>query len=329
LQHPFDFHIEEMIMKRPLDRLTISVLVLVLMGSGLVVLDGIATHATINAKTSGLKARGPSLTIIFRGLMALRQDHEEHTLAVGILRAPEHEFTMQVLEKSPQGISTYSIPMNQLMGSKSDTLVVEAPAQRAGVTYYQNGVFDRTKGLGDIRDFRWLIDLEGKEFYGRKLAIDQHHMGVEVKFSNGEFYTKSTTRPLQRKVGAKAFEYFGRVAQEIATDVFLEDGDFVLTSQVSGTEILRLKQKPDTTYELVFDNNPPPMQHPAMGPNHFQYYYGFFPMPKSQWYEFRVVSPALAQTGLKGRNLYLVEFADPPRSDEIPCLPVGSGGGGG
>jgi len=100
-------------MKRPLNRLTISILVLVLVAWGLVVSDGIKTHAarTTNVKTSGLSARGPSLTIIFRGLIALRQNNKEHTLSAGILLAPEHEFTVQVLEKSAQGISAYSIPM--------------------------------------------------------------------------------------------------------------------------------------------------------------------------------------------------------------------------
>jgi hypothetical protein len=312
-------------MKRPPNRLTISIFVLVLAALSLVVSDGIETHAarTTNLKTSGLSSRGPSLTIIFRGLMAFRQDREEQTLAVGILPAPEHEFTVQVLEKSPQGISTYSIPMNQLMGSKTDTLLVEVPAQRNGVTYYENGAFDRKKGAGDIRDYRWLIDLEGTEFYGRKLAIDRRQMGVQVKFTSGEFYTKTTTRPLERKLGDETFEYFGRVAQEIATDVFLEEGDFVLTSQTSGTEIFRLKQKPDTTYELVFENAPPPMQHPAMRSNHFRYYYGFFPMPKSQWYEFRVVH---SQTGLRGRNVNILEFSHPPLTDESPCSSVGYGG---
>jgi len=303
-------------------RLPLSMFVLILVASGLGFSTGIKTHA---AGTTNLNARGPSLTIIFRGLMALRQDTEENTLAVGILRAAEHEFTVQVLEKSPQGISTYSLPMNQRMGAKGDTWLVEAPSQRSGVTYYQNGVFDRKKGVGDIRDFRWLVDLEGKEFYGRKLARDQRQMGVEVKFSNGEFYTKTTTRALERKLGGKTFEYFGRVAQEIATDVFLENGDFVLTSQASGREILRLQQKPDTTYELVFDNSPPPTQHLAMGASHFQYYYGLFPMSKSQWYEFKVVSP---QASLAGRNLNLVEFAHPPTTDEIPCMPLGYGNGG-
>jgi hypothetical protein len=295
-------------------RLTISMLVLVLVALGLVVSDGVQTHA-----------RGPSLTIIFRGLMAFRRDHEEQTFAVGILPAPEHEFTVQVLKKSQQGISTYSIPVNV---SKGDTWLVQVPAQRNGVSYYQNGVFDRQKGVGDIRDFRWLIDLEGKEFYGHKLAVDRRQMGVEVKFSSGEFYTKTTTLPLQRKVGSKTFEYFGRIAQEIATDVFLEDGDFVLTSQASGREILRLQQEPDTTYELVFENAPPPTQHVPMGANHFQYYYGFFPMPKSQWYEFRVVRPGLAQIDLNGRNLNLVEFAHPPSNNEAPCGGVGYGGRG-
>ena len=130
-------------------------------------------------------------------------------------------------------------------------------------------------------------------------------------------------------MGARTFEYFGRVSHEIATDVFLEDGDFVLTSQASGAEVLRLKQKPDTTYELVFDNAPSPMQHPAMRANHFQFYYRLFPMPKSQWYDFRVVPRELVQTALKGRNSNHVEFAHPPTSDEIPCMPTGSGGGRG
>ena len=314
-------------MQTPSNRLTISILALVLVALSLVVSGGIKTHAarTTNPKTSGLSSRGPSLTIIFRGLMAFRRDHEEQSFAVGILPAPEHEFTIQVLEKSPQGISSYSIPVNV---AKGDTWLVEIPAQRKGVSYYQNGVFDRQKGVGDIRDFRWLIDLEGKEFYGHRLATNRQHMAVEVKFSSGEFYTKTTTRPLQRRMGGNTFEYFGRVAQEIATDVFLEDGDFVLTSQATGKEILRLQEKPDTTYELVFENAPPPTHHVPMGANHFQYYYGFFPMPKSQCYEFRVVPPAFAQTDLKRRNLNLVEFAHAPSSNDAPCGGAGYGGGG-
>jgi len=316
-------------MKRSPFQLAISILVLVLVASGLLVPETNTRAArTTNLKTSGLISRGPSLTIIFRGLMAFRRDHDEQTFSVGILPAPEHEFTLQVLEKSAQGVSTYSIPLNQLMGSKGDTWLVEFPSQRNGVSYYQNGVFDRKKGLGDIRDFRWLIDMEAKEFYGHKLASDPQQLGVELKFSSGEFYTKTTTLPLQRRIGARSFEYFGRVAQEIATDVFLEDGDFVLTSQASGAEILRLKQKPDTVYEVVFENAPPPMQHAAMRANHFQYYYRLFPMPKPQWYEFRVVPSALARTGLKEGNLNLVEFAHPAGSDEAPCSGMGYGGGG-
>jgi len=301
-------------MKRSAGRLTISILALMPVALSLLVSDGIKTHAarTTNLNPSGLSSRGPSLTIIFRGLMAFRRDHEEQSFAVGILPAPEHEFTIQVLEKSPQGISSYSIPMNV---AKGDTWLVEIPAQRKGVSYYQNGVFDRQNGVGDIRDFRWLIDLEGKEFYGHRLATNQQHMAVEVKFSSGEFYTKTTTSPLQRRMGGNTFEYFGRVAQEIATDVFLEDGDFVLTSQATGKEILRLQEKPDTTYELVFENAPPPTHHVPMGANHFQYYYGFFPMPKSQWYEFRVVPPGL-------------QFAHRPTTDEVPCMPTCRGCGG-
>ena len=317
-------------MKRLSRRLTISTLLLLLVAWGSVFSGDLKTNAatTIKLNTSVLSVRGPSLTVIFRGLMAFRRDHEEQTFSVGILPAPEHEFTIEVLEKSAQGVFTYSIPMNQMVSSKSDTLLVEVPTKRNGVSYYQNGVFDRKKGIGDIRDFRWLIDLEGKEFYGHKLATDQQQMGFAVKFSNGEFYTKTTTLPLQRKMGGKTFEFFGRVAQEIAADFFLDDGDFVLTSQASGAELFRLKQKPDTTYELIFENAPPPTHHSAMRANHFQYYYRLFPMPKSQWYEFRVAPQALAQTDLTGKNLHFAKFAHPPLTDEAPCMGSGYGGGG-
>ena len=90
-------------MKRSAGRLTISILALMAVALSLLVSDGIKTHAarTTNLNPSGLSSRGPSLTIIFRGLMALHQDQQEQTFAVGILRAPEHEFTVQVLEKSP------------------------------------------------------------------------------------------------------------------------------------------------------------------------------------------------------------------------------------
>src|SRR5689334_24936618 len=101
-------------MKTLSNRLTISIFVLVLAALSLVVSDGMKTHAarTTNLNPSGLSSRGPSLTIIFRGLMAFGRDHEEQSFAVGILPAPEHEFTIQVLDKSPQGISSYSTPMN-------------------------------------------------------------------------------------------------------------------------------------------------------------------------------------------------------------------------
>jgi hypothetical protein len=51
-----------------------------------------------------------------------------------------------------------------------------------------------------------------------------------------------------------------------------------------------------------------------MEASHFQFYYGLFPMPKSQWYEFRVMPQGL-------------KFAHPPSTDEIPCMPTCKGCG--
>jgi hypothetical protein len=288
-----------------------------------------AAHRTQAAGVEELRpvahrSRGPSLTIVFRGLMVFHPDAARQYFEVGILRAPEHEFRMQVLEKSPEGVSSFSVPLEQFLTAKSDVWSLEFPSSTKGVSFYKGGSFDRRSGTGDKRDFRWLIDLESSELYGRKLSIDNNQLAIMLRVNGGEFYTKTTTFPLTRRKGDGTFEYFGRVAQEIATDVFLEEGDMVLRSETSREEIFRLKETPDTTYEIVIENLP--LQHHYMPTNfnHFQYYYRVFPMPRTEWYEFEVAS----REKPSGLNFLKAGFSV-PGTDRAPCMGAGYGQGSG
>ena len=99
----------------------------------------------------------------------------------------------------------------------------------------------------------WAVDFEGKEFYNQQLTTKQNQLGPIMRVTSGEFYTKTRTVPLLRNRGNGTFEYFGSAADEVAANLFA-DGDVVLRSAKSGKEILRLKDKPGTTYEIVVEN---------------------------------------------------------------------------
>src|SRR6266446_7009751 len=156
----------------------------------------------IHREPNTIPSRQPSLTIVFRGLMVFHPDRADQYFEVGILPAPEHEFRMQLIEKSLDGVSSFLVPLGQYMSDKPDVWSLDFPSSTKGVTFYKGGSFDRKGGTGDNRELVMMLHVNG-----------------------GEFYTKTTTLPLTRRKGDGTFEYFGRIAQEIATDVFLEDGD--------------------------------------------------------------------------------------------------------
>jgi len=260
--------------------------------------------------------------------MAFHPDPAGQYFEAGILPAPDHELRMQVLEKSLDGVSNSVVPLGQYANLKSDIWLLEFPSKSKGVSFYQSGSFDRKSGVGNSRDFRWLIDLEGADFYNRKLQPNTSQLGVSFHIHSGEFYTKTMTLPLMRRRGDGTFEFFGRAAQEIAIDVFLEDGDMILRSEQSGTEMFRLKEKPDTTYEVVIENVPASQDHMAMSVNHFQYYYRLFPMARTDWYEFKVADrgTSLATSDVTKPTFTLASYLSPmPISDEAPCMGVGYG----
>jgi hypothetical protein len=52
------------------------------------------------------------VTIVFRGLQVFHPDPARQYFEAGILRAPEHKFHIEVLEKSSAGVSSFRVPRN-------------------------------------------------------------------------------------------------------------------------------------------------------------------------------------------------------------------------
>lgn len=265
-------------------------------------------------------------TIVFRGLIVLRPDPARNYFDVGILKAPEHEFRMQVRENSPNGVSAFSVPLSQPVSSQSDVWSLRNEGSiRQRINFYQGEAFDRTRGIGDERDARWLVDLEGPEFYQRRLPMNADQLSLVLRVPGSEFHTKRLTAPLMRRRGDGAFQYFGRVADEFATDISLDEGDLVLRSKKTGQEILKLKKKPGTTYEIIIENAFADDHRMASGFAHFFRYYDLVSPPKAEWYDFREVSGAdFGRTQFRQVS-YLNTVI--PGTDRAPCMPIMLGGG--
>ncbi len=152
----------------------------------------------------------------------------------------------------------------------------------------------------------------------QQLTTKQNQLGPVLRLTSGEFYTKAKTPPLLRNRGNGTYEYFGSGADAVAGDLFAGAGDVVLRSMNSGKEILRLNDKPGTTYEIVVENQPLTEAH-ADSVGHFSYYYRLFPKPRNEWYDFKVVDDAVFSTNTHFNHTNIVS----PGSTRAPCMLVG------
>ena len=266
----------------------------------------------------------PRVTVVFRGLMVFHPDPASQYFEAGILPAPEHQFRIEVLEKSSAGVSSVTVPWESLSGAANDVWSFEfQPSGNRGLNFYQNGAFDRKAGIGDERDFRWAVDLEGSEFYNQQLTTKQNQLGPVFRVTSGEFYTRTRTPPLLRNQGNGTFKYFGSAADEIAADLFV-DGDVVLRSANSGKEILRLKDKLDTTYEVIVENQPM-TEINAANMGHFKYYYRLITKPRAEWYDFKVADDNVFSTNHDFNHANIMASYVSPGSTKTPCMSVGVG----
>lgn len=262
----------------------------------------------------------PSAKIILRGLMVFQTDENDRVLTVGALNAPHHDLRIEITEKSRIGEVKSILPISELK-TKGGTWSLDYVHERARkVTFYQNGVFDRTRDAGERSDTRWLVDLQGAEFYGHRLSLRPNQFAKVIRIPAAAFYTNKLTAPLMRKSGDGKFEYFGRAADELATDIPLSQEGVVLRA-ADGAEIFRLQPKPDTTYQVVIENV---FVGSGMvsGLDHFPYYYGLFAEPLSVKYEFSLAGTEIV--GTQSPMIRTVSFA--PGTDRAPCMPVMLGG---
>lgn len=234
-----------------------------------------------------------TITIVFRGLMVFRSNADTDSMEIGILRADNHIPRILTIKNSVL-YSVDVIPTELLDSGKPWKLAAIDPDQPGVRTYTnENSTFDR-KTHGDDKDFRWIMDLEGNEFYGRDLSAEMATKKLMpiISVPQGEFYTRLKSPWLHRWTAPEEPTEFGAVAAAIGCDIQL--GGERVDLYVGNERVFTFPNEPNTIYEI--SNTPPDVNssvgstavhhHGAghsgstlmSGPgSHFQHYYDLFP----------------------------------------------------
>jgi hypothetical protein len=248
------------------------------------------------------------LTIVFRGLLVFHKNAEKNQMEIGILPDEAHILRISTikngvlaavadLRKAPP----MDDPSHPIWRLEVDGLT------EPNASVYTNGSlgFNRLTH-SDERDFRWITDLEGREFYDRVLTSElvSEMLFPVLHIPYGEFYTRLKTPNLRRKKGTGDFGEFGCTAGVSACDISIEKGGAATLVADDGTEVFTFKSEPNTIYE--FANSPPDIavhpetdsatpaaeipvvEHEHPSKDHFQHYYALFKDPKVERFEFEV-----------------------------------------
>lgn len=271
-----------------------------------------------------------TLTIVFRGLMIFHEDKTNNLMEIGILREPGHVPRIITIKNGVHA-DVYDLrerPELDDESSRSWRIEVTNPAQKGISTYTDGQMFDRKTHPND-RDFRWIMDFEGSDFYDKDLTaqVDARKLMPVLQVPVGQFYTRLKSPSLNRSEDGGELREFGAIAGVTGCDIVLEGGTAEL-SAVGGGSIFQFKSEGESLENTIFEitNTPPDVPavfgtgsghgghggHTGASPHqdHFQFYYGLF-LPgriPSPIFGFRPLdgspapNPALCGKGRLGRR---------------------------
>jgi hypothetical protein len=249
-----------------------------------------------------------TLTIVFRGLMIFHEDKKAKQMEIGVLRE-ETQHVPRLLTIT-NGVLERVLDLRKFLDPADPrvwTIAVKNPLTSViKIREKSSGKFDRIKAGPDPAfddDFRWIMDLEGEDFYNRDLTSDLQHLDLLFPLMNlcqGEFYTRLKSTVLARKPAPKPF---GSVAAVIGCDIPYQTvgaspgkPEVIAELNRDGGTIFSFEHRPNTIYEIT--NTPPdvlldgdePVHHHSdttgTSDDHFHHYYSLFGPKPSPIFEF-------------------------------------------
>lgn len=267
----------------------------------------------------------PDVRIYLHGQLILEPGPDEGECTVGVNRcSPAHQFSFEVRQRMLDPDAP-DIILTRRLGTLAtdieiDVVDAEDPDEPAneGVTRFVPDV-----PFGQPQDFRWLLDLEGRNFHDSDVVINGADVEPSVIIREGLFYTASRTDDRRLRVtregGGKDPSNLGVVAAIVGVNIYLR-GRKVKVTYGDDALLLPPESAPANVkyYEIRITNDPPFVSEDApVAHDEFREYYKTVKCLRvdgqqvADFLRFRLLLERIQTPGLG--------------SPTIPCMPLGSG----
>jgi hypothetical protein len=191
-----------------------------------------------------------NVTLSIGGLaLACINGQKRNRCEVGILRCDRHKpiLDIQRIELHPKSRKPlHSSLVPHSLNLDEDIVIDVEHGDGAEIAHCKRGVytytrrdFDRLDDSGDAEDFRWIADLEGPEFYDRRLKIKRRSELKPVIFiSDGILYTSQKTEEVFARVLANddgPAVPLGKLGYGLSADITYPEGSRVVLRNGSDT----------------------------------------------------------------------------------------------
>lgn len=252
-----------------------------------------------------------TLTIVFRGLMIFHEDRKNNLMEIGFLRTPGHIPRILTITNGVLA-GVFDLRNRPELGDLTQRkwrIDVTGPAP-LGISLYTDGSKDMHRLTHqDDRDYRWIMDFEGRDFYNKELTdLKAQELMPVLQVPVGQFYTRLKAPSLLRREDDGPLNPFGAVAAVTGCDIQINEGGAKL-SVVGGPTLFTFKRPGESIGNTIFEiNNAPPdvpealngeaphdehggLHHGPDHDDHFQNYYALFDEDKIPSPRFGFLAP--------------------------------------
>lgn len=258
----------------------------------------------------------PPVLLMFEGLLVGCYNQFSRTFQVGVIPAPEHQFTITIKEFqdervllisdelnvripiAEQQIKPLDFPLDNRMWSFE---IEQEGTPAAGASQHLSGTKPNRhappqKGDEDsseAKDIRWALSLdvgEMPDFPSHGTTIKHaRSLNPIINFKHGCFYNRGLIRStVYRKREGRPRELLGAISDRVVANVddIRAGSRMILRTDNTGEEFFNLQFRSGRSFSISFQNTP--LHEHGAGPgirSHFQLFYMFLNVPSANRYD--------------------------------------------